>query len=162
MLIKDAEELLGKGEGDDARHKFRAALERCASLPMACCRRRSSVANLTYVMRCRYQAAFKTSEFAEDWLPLIQDAGVDSGPQWKDCHESLSIDGSFLLCEESDVGTAITGDVADVGKLMCEIRIKKMKERAEGEDSDIFFGVMRDNISLDDFWFEEEFEDLIW
>ena len=74
----------------------------------------------------------------------------------------MSIDGSYLLCEESGVGTAITSEIADVGKLMCEIKIKTMKDRAEGEDSDIFFGVMRDNISLDEFWFEEEFEDLVW
>lgn len=114
------------------------------------------------VICCRYQMAFKTSTFAEHWVVLTQDAGADAGPQWTDCHESMSINGSYLLCEESGVGTAITSEIADVGKLMCEVKIKTMKERTEGEDSDIFFGVMRDNISLDEFWFEEEFEDLVW
>jgi hypothetical protein len=74
----------------------------------------------------------------------------------------MSIDGHLLFCEESSVGSAVTDQVADTGNLVCEIRIKKMQAREEGEDSDIFFGVMRDNIDLDAFWFEEEFEDLIW
>jgi hypothetical protein len=111
---------------------------------------------------CRYQAAFMTSEFAEHWLELTQDSTDTSGPQWKECHESMSIQGSFLICEDSSVGSATTGEVADGGKLVCEIRIKKMKPRPEGEDSDIFFGVMDESMGLDDFWFEDEFEDRVW
>jgi hypothetical protein len=52
----------------------------------------------------------------------------------------MSIHGSALICEESSVGSAITSEVADRGKLVCEIKIKAMKPRPEGEDSDIFFG----------------------
>jgi len=112
--------------------------------------------------QCRYQTAFKTSEFAEHWIPLVQDLGDDLGPKWKNCHESMSCYGNLLICEESSVGSAITMEVADTGKLVCEIRINKMKPRDEGEDSDIFFGVMRDNIDLDQFWYEEDLEDLVW
>jgi hypothetical protein len=95
-------------------------------------------------------------------MELIKDSGGDGGPVWSECHDSLSIDGPFLVCEEASVGSAKTTEVADTGKLVCEIKIKTMKERAEGEDSDIFFGVIRDTIDLEDFWFEEEYEDLAW
>ena len=111
---------------------------------------------------CRYQEAFKTSEFAENWLQLVQDSADASGPQWKECHESMSMHGSILICEDSSVGSATTSEVADRGKLVCEIKIKTMKPRPEGEDSDIFFGVMSESMELDDFWFEDEFEDRVW
>ena len=74
----------------------------------------------------------------------------------------MSIHGSALICEESSVGSAITSEVADRGKLVCEIKIKAMKPRPEGEDSDIFFGVMSESMELDDFWFEDAFEDRVW
>jgi len=100
--------------------------------------------------------------FAEHWLLLINDIGGDGGPQWLECHESMSINGSILMCEESDVGSAKTSEVAETGKLVCEIRIKTMMARAEGEDSDIYFGVIQDDIGLEDFWFDDELEDRAW
>ena len=139
QLMKRAEELLDKGERINAREDFEEAID-------------------------RWQAAVKASQFAEQWAPLLRHEVNDSGPQWSVSHESMSIEGPYLICEESDVGSAKVkmDEAVDSGKLVCEIRIKSMKTRPEGEDSDIFFGVMRNHIGLDAFWYEDEFEDEIW